>query len=1145
MIIAFDFEKNKSIHDFIQGIKNKNLLALLLLLIVTVAPRAQSPQLPKIIPASPTAQTFMRYGEIPVDFSTGVPNIDIPIYTLEGRKLKVPISISYHASGIKVNDIASEVGLGWALNAGGLVSRSVNGKRDEHNAVRTHNNATEWLNALSTAVSQSHNQSSGCLEGIQNFDEFLVTNFSNDHQDQMMDRYFYKLPGGVSGVFTYDFLNTNNVITLPYRPLKIEKFLSLDVGWYITGFKITDDNGIVYTFQSYLTNPTQNFTEWFIKDITSADGTDQIIFNYVLQPAIAVPAAISHVYSGNAENTDVNCLPESPISSFSYSNPPATVFGTPTLQSITSSKAVVSFEYSGRDDFSYLKRLTKISIAPVNSPNNIIKEVQFVHKYFGSTNEDKRLALDKVKITAPTNVQPEEYSFTYESGVLPPYPFKMTYPSYNEDFWGYNNGSNSVSLIPKPFITNTSDQQTYGGKRESGSYYSSKACLLKEMKYPTGGKTLFNFDRYYSSTAYPYNTPSEQAGYLGGFRVASITNYTDDNTVANVKTYTYEWPSVKQIDASSFRYDQGYVQRKETPGQPYTPDTWCYSRFSRKIVLSNPILPLEVAPGMPIMYGKVTEYNGTTSNHKGKTIYTYDTPYSPADFLNHPDHPVHLEDPRFYNPYHYDKGNYVPELLSKTTHSFDGAAYHPVSSDAYQYSKLFPTTYSTGIKLTKLKQYPSAYWCFSTAPWYSGVLSYYEMRNEYLGAVVIIDAKAYQESSLLTNSKSYVYDPLDETKYVLTSTDFSYHEENIAIKERTTQSSDGNILKTTYKYPHDFLGTTVYDVMVDRNIVAPVIEEAGYKNNTFLKSAKTNFDFWSSTAWSATTTPIVMPRTVETKMLINTSEVRLRYHSYDDKGNIISASMEGDVKKSYLWGYSQTYPVAEIIGKSYDDAVSQSGIDLLIVNNPATSDVAMRLELNKLRSLSNCLVTTYTYKPLVGMTSSTDPNGRTTYFEYDDFGRLAYVRDQNNKIVKKICYNYHGQPEDCSAGCVNTAPNWQTTQTICELTPGVGNTGNQIVTQQDINPCSPTYGTTQQTTVYNSSACPPPGPACNPSSCFGENKKCVNGVCETGCKTLVSSVKINRTTWQCTYVYLFSDNTQSAQFTEYNSGPCLLILCEF
>ena len=52
----------------------------------------------------------------------------------------------------------------------------------------------------------------------------------------------------------------------------------------------------------------------------------------------------------------------------------------------------------------------------------------------------------------------------------------------------------------------------------------------------------------------------------------------------------------------------------------------------------------------------------------------------------------------------------------------------------------------------------------------------------------------------------------------------------------------------------------------------------------------------------------------------------------------------------------------------------------------------------------NALVTTYTYKPLVGIASMTDPRGVVTNYEYDGFGRLKTVT-QAGKVIEK--YDYH------------------------------------------------------------------------------------------------------------------------------------------
>lgn len=53
-------------------------------------------------------------------------------------------------------------------------------------------------------------------------------------------------------------------------------------------------------------------------------------------------------------------------------------------------------------------------------------------------------------------------------------------------------------------------------------------------------------------------------------------------------------------------------------------------------------------------------------------------------------------------------------------------------------------------------------------------------------------------------------------------------------------------------------------------------------------------------------------------------------------------------------------------------------------------------------------MTTYTYKPLVGLNSQTDAKGMITYYEYDGFQRLKHIKDQEGNIIKS--YDYHYKP---------------------------------------------------------------------------------------------------------------------------------------
>jgi hypothetical protein len=48
----------------------------------------------------------------------------------------------------------------------------------------------------------------------------------------------------------------------------------------------------------------------------------------------------------------------------------------------------------------------------------------------------------------------------------------------------------------------------------------------------------------------------------------------------------------------------------------------------------------------------------------------------------------------------------------------------------------------------------------------------------------------------------------------------------------------------------------------------------------------------------------------------------------------------------------------------------------------------------------------YTYDLLVGKTSETDATNLTVYYEYDEFNRMRYVKDQYGNIIKRYTYHY-------------------------------------------------------------------------------------------------------------------------------------------
>jgi hypothetical protein len=101
------------------------------------------------VPPSPNAASLGKYGEIPVDKSTGIPNISIFLLDLSEGGIDVSVSLSYHAGRVRVQDESSWVGLGWSLNAGGVITRTMRGLPDEYSKGFLENaEKTPWANLI-------------------------------------------------------------------------------------------------------------------------------------------------------------------------------------------------------------------------------------------------------------------------------------------------------------------------------------------------------------------------------------------------------------------------------------------------------------------------------------------------------------------------------------------------------------------------------------------------------------------------------------------------------------------------------------------------------------------------------------------------------------------------------------------------------------------------------------------------------------------------------------------------------------------------------------------------------------------------------------------------------------------------------------
>jgi YD repeat-containing protein len=103
--------------------------------------------------------------------------------------------------------------------------------------------------------------------------------------------------------------------------------------------------------------------------------------------------------------------------------------------------------------------------------------------------------------------------------------------------------------------------------------------------------------------------------------------------------------------------------------------------------------------------------------------------------------------------------------------------------------------------------------------------------------------------------------------------------------------------------------------------------------------------------------------------------------------------------------------VAEILNTDYASLQSLLGTQGLVnFANANPTDQQVENFIGSLRSsLPSAQVSTFTYKPLIGLNYSVDPKGMKTSYSYDGFGRLKTVKDHSGQVVKALDYHFINQ----------------------------------------------------------------------------------------------------------------------------------------
>lgn len=248
-------------------------------------------------------------------------------------------------------------------------------------------------------------------------------------------------------------------------------------------------------------------------------------------------------------------------------------------------------------------------------------------------------------------------------------------------------------------------------------------------------------------------------------------------------------------------------------------------------------------------------------------------------------------------------------------------------------------------------------------------------------------------------TKNYFYDK-DNTQNILDVKEtYDYNTDNKKVKYYSKETYKGNLLlseKLEERYTYLF-----NDDVSARNDISKILTVTSTYNGKQISYQKINY----SPSLSVHQNQSYLPAVIEAAKGEQAPDNKLRFNRYDIFGSPVEVQRENGTPVVYLYDCNSRNLIAMIENATYAEVENILGAsDILgyceasIANN------------NDIRGqLNNARITTYTYIPLIGISSITDPRGQKTTYSYDDFGRLIQVKDHNGNILSENVYKYSTQ----------------------------------------------------------------------------------------------------------------------------------------
>lgn len=870
---------------------------------------------------TPNVANLGVYGEIPVSPYTGTPEVSIPLYELNLKGLSFPITLSHHSGSIKPEQHVGWVGLGWTLNAGGVIYRTINGNIDE-------------LSTTSTDpyfYKQGYYFKHSLLDTDKwNNKEYLLEMAKEDqssHKDRAPDEFSFNFLG-ISGKFYLS--EKGKWVVQSNRPIKVE--FNGKINAYpevqlsttndqiptFSGFTLIDEKGnrFLFGYERQSIEYAKPFfdqgktawtaTSWYLTHVYLASGEsvkleyrrgpyiNQLIYNY---SAVMLQSKEAPWGKGGQELVRT---PEWSEGIFGALIAPLY------LRSITTANEAIRFGLSVAKD--------------LQTPTDVYKAYFDVHKNWkefatclatmGVTSAKqhpicfgllKWMKLDSLTITSHDKSTHMGYKFLYEENrqsrlllrtlkaigkrtkdVELSYHFDYNRPeelpayySQKTDHWGYYNGRAFLGIALNYHII-----------KEANPAYATIGQLTR-ITYPTGGYTRFVFEPHtYAKNLNLlrwegcYNEGSDK--YAGGARIKEIVSSSTGKSEDEFLLHRYYYSKTRTgrssgVCGGQFRY---YYGNYKVWG--YESGTWrTISVFS-----SCSVLPASNnSQGASVGYTDVIEENADGSYQR----------YHYSNFDNgHLDESFEctIQNGMETREQYAFKGQERGLLLQKQSYDSMGRLRHEETLD-YEKSKqsnnyvraMIAGTYSLSYK----------------GPSYGEGVCY----------------KIYTYTMLPTKRREVFFENGDS---IVKQTQYKYNPRGVLQETLTTLPTNDKLRQVT-TFADDMKATPTYDAMVKRHMVGVPIELFTFRNGSLVDATLNTFKLNTKNSWPmldkvyrgmfklpySKTEPVRFDgETVPQRY----GEAEIQFNNYDANNNYREAIGKGGRRVVFFWQKGSRQPVA-------------------------------------------------------------------------------------------------------------------------------------------------------------------------------------------------------------------------------------------